>query len=142
MVCFVCSGTLTQNKMSVENLYCNMELHRGATFQAPPAAPQASLDRASRLARQSLARRSNLGRPSQLGRTSRQVPSTTLGRTSAGLARVSHDPATQMSVSRCLVNLRVDHCGILFEESIHAWVVISASSRPEVLLTSWQQDMC
>lgn len=94
----VCAGTLTQNKMSVENIYCNMELHKGGTFQPPPAAPQPSLDRASRLARQSLARRSNLGRPSQLGRTSRPVPSN-LGRVSSSLARVSHDPATQMSVS-------------------------------------------
>lgn len=85
--------------MSVENIFCNMELHRAATFKPPPAAPQASLDRASRLARQSLARRSNLGRVSQLAKTSRPAGGN-LNRVSSGvLARISHDPATQMSVS-------------------------------------------
>lgn len=63
------AGTLTQNKMSVENIYCNMELHGGKGFTPPPAAPQASLERASRLAKASLMRRSQLGRTSNLGRT-------------------------------------------------------------------------
>ncbi|KAF8072642.1 Atpalpha [Scenedesmus sp. PABB004] len=134
------TGTLTQNKMTVENIFCNsvrartcrraraaaaaaaraqpaaraaltrtpaarrrrvaaQELHRGATFQPPPSAPLASLERASTLAKISLARRSNLGRASAaLGRLSR-ITSGGLGRTSA-LARVSHDPATQMAVGR------------------------------------------
>jgi hypothetical protein len=56
--------------MSVENIYCNMELHGGKGFQPPPAAPQASLERASHLAKASLTRRSQLGRTSNLGRTS------------------------------------------------------------------------
>ncbi|WIA28646.1 hypothetical protein OEZ86_011182 [Tetradesmus obliquus] len=91
------TGTLTQNKMSVENIYCNMELHGGKGFTPPPAAPQASLERASRLAKASLMRRSQLGRTSNLGRTASNAGA--LGRTS-NLARISHDPATQMAVGR------------------------------------------
>ncbi|KAF6263646.1 hypothetical protein COO60DRAFT_1698701 [Scenedesmus sp. NREL 46B-D3] len=91
------TGTLTQNKMSVENIFCNMELHGGKGFQPPPAAPQASLERASRLAKASLMRRSQLGRTSNLGRAT--STSGAVGRISS-LGRVSHDPATQMAVGR------------------------------------------
>lgn len=59
------TGTLTQNRMTVENLWCNQELHKGNSFQPPPSAPAASLARASNLAKASLARRSNLGKMSQ-----------------------------------------------------------------------------
>jgi hypothetical protein len=59
--------------MSVENIFCNMELHGGKGFQPPPAAPQASLERASHLAKASLMRRSQLGRTSNLGRTSERI---------------------------------------------------------------------
>jgi magnesium-transporting ATPase (P-type) len=34
------TGTLTQNRMTVENVWCNQELHKAASFQAPPSAPQ------------------------------------------------------------------------------------------------------
>lgn len=123
------TGTLTQNRMTVENLWCNMvgslsyggllldplpasttdctspqllarllppcrccsclmlvlfwwlsvllalltammqELHGGTAFQPPPSAPLPSLERASTLAKQSLARRSNVG--PNLGKMSR-----------------------------------------------------------------------
>lgn len=100
------TGTLTQNRMTVSSLFCNMELHQGSTFQPPPSAPSASLERASLLAKQSIARRS------QLGRISRKSPSTSvatatsgaggLARTSSALARISHDPATSMQVGRAV----------------------------------------
>lgn len=100
------TGTLTQNRMTVQNVWTNLvcvnagwfcawrvppqcqsqhwaacaplawqsaashsqtsaahasqELHSGSDFQPPPQAPQASLDRASTLAKASLARRSRL----------------------------------------------------------------------------------
>lgn len=76
------------------------ELHSASTFKPPPAAPEASLARASHLAKQSLIRRSQLGKVSQgLNRVSRQAQhANTLGRTSA-LGRMSCDPAAAMQVS-------------------------------------------
>lgn len=79
------------------------ELHSASNFKPPPAAPEASLARASHLAKQSLLRRSQLGKVSQgLQRTSRQVSQmqqSTLGRTSA-LGRMSRDPAAAMQVRK------------------------------------------
>lgn len=75
------------------------ELHSASGFNPPPVAPQASLARASHLAKQSLMRRSQMGRVSQgLGKVSRQPQTTAgLGRTSA-LGRMSRDPAAAMQV--------------------------------------------
>lgn len=82
------------------------ELHSASSFKPPPTAPEASLARASHLAKQSLIRRSQLGKVSQgLNRASRQLQQGAqavaghLGRTSAGLARMSRDPAAAMQVS-------------------------------------------
>jgi hypothetical protein len=149
------TGTLTQNRMTVENVWANMvrvalwvccvtasragaqrgrrlgrslfvhmrltpscpltlpmqELHSAAEFRPPLVAPEASLARASALAKQSLLRRSQLGRMSRqqadaTGRTSRSASGATtqpaggLGRMSAALARVSRDPATLMQLGR------------------------------------------
>jgi hypothetical protein len=77
------------------------ELHSASSFKPPPAAPEASLARASHLAKQSLMRRSQLGKVSQgLTRVSRQAQqSSTLGRiSSATLGRMSRDPAAAMQV--------------------------------------------
>jgi hypothetical protein len=49
------------------------ELHGGAAFQPPPSAPLPSLERASTLAKQSLARRSSAG--PNLGKMSRRQQS-------------------------------------------------------------------
>ena len=62
------TGTLTQNRMTVENLWLGGELRAAAAFRPLPEAPAASLERASVLARQSqLARASRaLGRVSRV----------------------------------------------------------------------------
>lgn len=57
------TGTLTQNRMSVGNVWANQELHEGAYYAPPPRAPEASIERASLLAR--------LSRLSRLSRVSR-----------------------------------------------------------------------
>lgn len=67
------TGTLTQNKMTVENIWCNCELHNGATFLPPPPPPAMPLARSS-LARMSAALKQSIGRISRhsmlLSRTS------------------------------------------------------------------------
>lgn len=76
------------------------ELHSAGSFKPPPTAPEASLARASHLAKQSLLRRSQLGKVSQgLGRMSRQLQQAQQGQTGGALARVSRDPAAAMQVS-------------------------------------------
>jgi hypothetical protein len=92
------------------------ELHSASGFKPPPAAPEASLARASHLAKQSLMRRSQMGRVSVgLGKVSRQPQSTTgLGRTSA-LGRMSRDPAAAMQVSVLTADVTSPHAGLVFE---------------------------
>lgn len=71
------------------------ELHSASSFKPPPAAPEASLARASHLAKQSLMRRSQLGKVSQgLNRVSRLASQ----QANAGLGRMSRDPAAAMQV--------------------------------------------
>lgn len=97
------TGTLTQNVMTVENLWCNCELHKGSTFQPPPAVTPEILARQS-LARASaaLARASqNAGKSAALARASRQAAA--LSRSSASISRVSMDPATSMTIGRSAV---------------------------------------
>jgi len=94
------TGTLTQNRMTVENLWCNQELQKGNQYQ-PVVAPGASLARASNLARISLARRSTLA----LSKMSRTLELTRMSRSlermSKPLGRVSHmDHAAQMAIGR------------------------------------------
>jgi hypothetical protein len=92
------------------------ELHSASGFKPPPVAPEASLARASHLAKQSLMRRSQMGRVSVgLNKVSRQPQSTTgLGRTSA-LGRMSRDPAAAMQVSVITAGAtrRIDPCVLL-----------------------------
>ncbi len=72
------TGTLTQNRMTVENVWCNSELHRAADFQPPPQAPLASLARAS-----------NLAKKSQLGRASRGIITSPTGQPMLGKGELS-----------------------------------------------------
>ncbi|GBF90642.1 p-type atpase [Raphidocelis subcapitata] len=72
------TGTLTQNRMSVGNVWANQELHDGSHFQPPPQAPEPVLERASRLAK--------------LSRMSRRSAGGALSRLSKGLASTSYRP--------------------------------------------------
>jgi magnesium-transporting ATPase (P-type) len=124
------TGTLTQNRMTVESVWLGGELRTASELRPPPEAPVASLERASLLARRSqLARMSQqaggggLGRHSAaMGRSSIRLPTVPqgavvgvggngddsaaplppmLGRTSqVGLARMSRDPASAMAAGR------------------------------------------
>ena len=89
-----------QNRMTVENLWCNQELQKGNQYQ-PVVAPGASLARASNLARISLARRSTLALSKMSGSLELTRMSRSLERMSKPLGRVSHmDHAAQMAIGR------------------------------------------
>jgi sodium/potassium-transporting ATPase subunit alpha len=69
------TGTLTQNKMSVENMWCNCELHNASGFMPPPPPPPPPLARSS-LARMSQSLKQSIARVSYtLGRNSLAKPS-------------------------------------------------------------------